>query len=168
MRNANPDDFEAVPRPIVAVGNDYAPGIAREPHRHKRNQLLYGSTGLMIVGTEHGRWIVPPQRAVWIPAGIYHDVFAVGPVTTRSIFLERKASAKLPRQCQVLGITPLARALLLEAVDLPAKYDVNARAGLIMRLSHCQKCRAWPRAAANFSIGRRRTKASMPGAPRSP
>jgi AraC-like DNA-binding protein len=134
MRNANPDDFEAVPRPIVAVGNDYAPGIAREPHRHKRNQLLYGSTGLMIVGTEHGRWIVPPQRAVWIPAGIYHDVFAVGPVTTRSIFLERKASAKLPRQCQVLGITPLARALLLEAVDLPAKYDVNARAGLIMRL----------------------------------
>lgn len=134
MRNANPDDFEATPRPIIAVGNDYASGLARASHRHKRNQLLYGATGLMIVGTEQGRWIVPPQRAVWIPAGIYHDVHAVGPVTTRSIFLEPKASAKLPRQCQVLGITPLACALLLEAVDLPAKYDINGRAGLIMRL----------------------------------
>jgi AraC-like DNA-binding protein len=134
MRNANPDDYEATPRPIIAVGNDYAAGPARGSHRHKRNQLLYGATGLMIVGTEQGRWVVPPQRAVWIPAGVYHDVYAVGPVTTRSIFLEPAASAKLPRECHVLGITPLARALLLEAVDLPAKYALNGRAGLIMRL----------------------------------
>lgn len=134
MRNANPDDYEATPRPIISVGNDYAPGEARGSHRHRRNQLLYGATGLMIVGTEQGRWVVPPQRAVWIPAGVYHDVYAVGPVTTRSIFLEPRVSAKLPDECCVLGITPLTRALLLEAVDLPARYEVSGRAGLIMRL----------------------------------
>jgi len=134
MRNANVDDYEATPRPIISVGNDYAPGVARGSHQHRRNQLLYGATGLMIVTTPQGRWVVPPQRALWIPAGVYHDVYAVGPVTTRSIFLEPMVSKKLPCECRVLGITPLARALLLEAVDLPAKYDVHARAGLIMRL----------------------------------
>jgi len=134
MRNANPDDYEATPRPIIAVGNDYAPGPARGTHTHKRNQLLYGAVGLMIVGTEQGRWVVPPQRAVWIPAGIRHDVHAVGAVTTRSIYLEPAVSSKLPSECRVLGITPLARALLLEAVDLPARYDPKSRAGLIMRL----------------------------------
>jgi len=72
MRNANVDDYEAIPRPIISVGNDYAPGIARGSHQHRRNQLLYGATGLMIVTTPQGRWVVPPQRALWIPAGVYH------------------------------------------------------------------------------------------------
>jgi AraC-like DNA-binding protein len=134
MRNANVDDYEAIPRPIISVGNDYAPGPARGAHRHRRNQLLYGASGLMIVSTAQDRFIVPPQRALWIPAGVFHDVYAVGRVATRSIYLEPAVSKKLPDECRVLGITPLARALLLEAVDLPAKYDVHGRAGLIMRL----------------------------------
>lgn len=134
MRNANPDDYESTPRPIISVGNDYAPGTVRGTHTHKRNQLLCATIGLMVVGTAQGRWVVPPQRAVWIPAGIPHDVHAVGAVTTRSIYLEPAVSENLPKECRVLGISPLARALLVEAVDLPARYDPKSRAGLIMRL----------------------------------
>jgi AraC-like DNA-binding protein len=40
----------------------------------------------------------------------------------------------MPRQCQVLGVTPLLRSLLSEAVDLPLDYDEAGRAGLIMAL----------------------------------
>ena len=54
MRNARSDDYDATPRPVIAVGNEYGHGDARGSHRHRRGQLLYGATGLMLVGTEQG------------------------------------------------------------------------------------------------------------------
>ncbi len=134
MRNARSDDYDATPRPVYAVGNDYAPGAVLGSHRHRRAQLLYGSTGLMVASTEQGRWVVPPQRAVWIPAGVYHGINVVGQVSTRSLYIEPAAARRLPAQCQVLGVSPLLRALLMEAVDLPLEYDEAARDGAIMRL----------------------------------
>jgi AraC-like DNA-binding protein len=56
-------------------------------------------------------------------------------VSTRSVYLERKAADGMPRRCQVLGISPLLRQLLIEAVDLPAEYDPAGRAGKIMTLA---------------------------------
>jgi AraC-like DNA-binding protein len=134
MRNARSDDYDATPRAVVSVGNEYPPGGARGSHRHRRSQLLYGATGLMMVGTEQGRWIVPPQRAVWIPAGIYHDLHAVGHVSTRSLYIEPEAVPDAPATCQVLSVSALMRALLMEAVDLPLEYDEAARDGLLMTL----------------------------------
>jgi AraC-like DNA-binding protein len=78
--------------------------------------------------------VVPPQRGVWIPAGVYHDLHTVGRVGTRSVYVEPAAAAQLPAQCQVLAVSTLLRALLLEAVDVPAEYDEAGRDGAIMRL----------------------------------
>jgi len=38
------------------------------------DQLAYASRGVMSVRTAQGTWVVPPHRAVWIPAGIAHKV----------------------------------------------------------------------------------------------
>jgi hypothetical protein len=35
---------------------------------------VYGATGMMMVETRQGRWGVPPDRAVWIPAGMEHNL----------------------------------------------------------------------------------------------
>jgi AraC-like DNA-binding protein len=40
----------------------------------------------------------------------------------------------MAQQCQVVGISPLLRQLLIEAVDLPTAYDRFGRAGKIMSL----------------------------------
>jgi AraC-like DNA-binding protein len=88
----------------------------------------------MLVGTEQGRWVVPPQRGVWIPPGIYHELHAVGHVSTRSLYIEPAATAGLPAQCQVLNVSPLLRALLMESVDVPLEYDEAGRDGAVMRL----------------------------------
>jgi AraC-like DNA-binding protein len=52
----------------------------------------------------------------------------------RSAYIWPEAIEGLPRQCQVLGMTPLMRSLLLEAVDLPLHYDATGRDGLLMSL----------------------------------
>jgi len=136
MRNIRySGDHDAVPRAVVAIGNQYPAGYAGLPHSHRRSQLLYGACGMMTVSTRHGAWVVPPERAVWLPAGEVHDVQTIqGPVHTYSAYIWPDAIQGLPRQCQVLGMTALMRSLLLEAVDVPLHYDAAGRDGLLMAL----------------------------------
>jgi AraC-like DNA-binding protein len=136
MRNVvyNHGAYDTVPRAVVAVGNEFPSGYIGEPHRHRRAQLLYGATGLMTVSTTQGAWVVPPERAVWLPPGEVHSVQMSTPVSTRSIYVWPDAIDGLPQQCQVLGMTPLMRQLLLEAVDVPLEYDLHGRDGLVMAL----------------------------------
>jgi AraC-like DNA-binding protein len=135
VKNAGPSMiYEATPRPVVACGNDYPSDHEIAPHKHRRCQLLHGSTGVMQVHTEHGAWIVPPAQSVWIPAGIIHSARAIGPVTTNSIFIEPEIVEGLPTSCSVLGVSPLMHSLLLAAVDTPLEYDPDGRDGLIMAL----------------------------------
>jgi len=132
MRNAHIDQFDHIARPAVAIGTDYPDGHWLRPHAHRRAQLLYGATGVMQVATQDGNWVVPPQRAVWIPAGVQHEVRLQG-VSTRSLYIEPDA-VPAREGCQVVGVSALLRQLLMEAVDLPAEYDPRGRDGALMAL----------------------------------
>ena len=69
----DPAEFSDNPRPVVTLANDYPSGYEIEPHRHARAQLVYAAQGVMTVTVAAGSWVVPPQRAVWMPAGIIDD-----------------------------------------------------------------------------------------------
>jgi AraC-like DNA-binding protein len=133
-RNMRASALEARLEPIVAVGNSYPAGHRHPLHRHRRNQVLYASTGVMVVETVQGTWVVPPRRAVWIPSGIDHEIRMIGDVSTRSVYLKDGVIEKASDRCQVLGVTPLLGRLLTEAVDLPVAYESDERANHIMRL----------------------------------
>lgn len=132
--NAFVELFDDVPRPIIAVGNDYPDGHFVPPHRHRRSQLLYAASGAAMVTTVEGTWVMPPQRGMWIPGGVFHDVRMLGRVSTRSLYFEPAATGGMPDRCQVVGISPFMRSLLTEAVDLPAAYELNGRADALMTL----------------------------------
>ncbi len=134
VRNIAVDVLEAVPRPVVALGNDYPDGHVILPHRHRRSQLLYGASGAVVVATAQGSWVVPPQHGMWIPGGVVHDVQVLGLVHMCSLYLEPEVTAGLPERCQVVGISPFMRSLMLEALDLPVDYDPASRAGALMTL----------------------------------
>jgi len=135
VRNVRVADYEAVPRAVLAIGNDYPAGHETRPHVHRRAQLLYALSGIMMVGTAEGTWLVPPDRAIWIPPGMVHGVRSTGaPLGVRSVLIEPLALADPPETCRMVQISPLIRALILEAVDLPVEYEADGRAGLIMSL----------------------------------
>jgi AraC-like DNA-binding protein len=133
-RNMRASALEARPEPLVAVGNSYPAGHWHPPHRHRRNQVLYASKGMMVVGTAQGTWVVPSQRAVWIPGGIDHEIRMIGDVSTRSVYLRDGIVENAPDRCQVFGVSPLLGRLLTEAVDLPVAYEADERANHIMQL----------------------------------
>jgi AraC-like DNA-binding protein/mannose-6-phosphate isomerase-like protein (cupin superfamily) len=134
VRHIRAQEIEAVPRPITAVGNDYPAGHVHPAHRHRRSQLLFAEWGTMLVRTADGAWMVPPHQGVWIPAGVTHSITMLSEVATRSVYLEESAANGMAKQCRVLGISPLLRQLLIEAVDLPPEYEPLGRAGKIMAL----------------------------------
>lgn len=134
MRNVSIETLDNTPRPVVAIGNDYADGYLLRRHHHRRAQLLYGSTGVMKVSTAEGNWVVPPQQAVWIPAQMEHEVLMLG-VSTRSLYIEPSAVPVSRQACEVIGISPLLRQLLIEAVEMPLAYLLDGRDGILMTLA---------------------------------
>jgi AraC-like DNA-binding protein len=88
-----------------------------EWHDHARHQLIYPSRGVLEVSTGLGAWIVPPLRAVWIPAGIAHTHQAHGPTTMRTLAFD-VASDPLPRdRPTVLAVSPLLREIIVSLTE---------------------------------------------------
>jgi len=134
MRNVRPAEYEDTPRPVVAIANDFTTGHVMPPHSHRRAQLVYGASGVMLVGTGQGRWVVPPDRAVWIPSGMLHDLRMMTAVSTVTIWVEPDIPVPLPADCRVVELSPLMRSLLIESIDVAPEYDPHSRDGLLMSL----------------------------------
>ncbi len=100
-------------------------------HAHDRAQLLYAVRGVMRVTTENGVWVVPPQRAVWIPPGVSHHVQAQGtPLSMRSLYIRPDALQGLPDKCCVVTVSPLMRELIIAAMEIaddPPADSADAR-----------------------------------------
>src|SRR5262252_7550797 len=56
-------------------------------HSHSNGQLLSLQSGLAIVETAVGTWMLPPGRCAWIPPGCYHSMRSCGDIDGWSIYL---------------------------------------------------------------------------------
>lgn len=133
MRNTSVDTLDSTRRAVLALSTTYAYGTLLHWHEHRRAQLLYGATGIMQVQSAQGAWVVPPQQAVWIPAGVSHQVCMLG-VTTRSLYIEPADAPRSGEGCEVLGVNPLLQHLLAQAVGMPLLYDEKGRDGALVAL----------------------------------
>jgi len=95
------------------------------------DELVYASRGVMTVETATGTWVVPPDRAVWVPAGVDHRVVMTGRTSIRTLYLAR-GIATLPPQCLVVTVPPLLRELVIHAVRIsPLDPAIPAHARLV-------------------------------------
>lgn len=127
-------DYQDVPRPVAALADDYPPGHIDPPHSHTRGQLIYSTTGVMTVTTEQASFVVPPQRAVWVPSGVTHEAYCRGAVACRTLYIDETAIAGLPSATRVIEVSDLLRELIVEATHMPIEYDEAGRDGRVMAL----------------------------------
>src|SRR3712207_5194120 len=71
---------DRVDRPLAAFARDYPSGHDTGWHSHDRAQLLYATGGVMRVSTAAAAFVVPPGRALWVPAELPHAVAMRGEV----------------------------------------------------------------------------------------
>ena len=125
---------QATSRPGAALADENPTGFGDPRHRHRRAQLLFAASGVMSVTTDEETFDVPPQRALWLPAGVEHEVLCRSPVSLRTLYVDDEPGLNLPRMPRVVEVSSLLRALILEAMTLDEHYAPDGRDGRIMQL----------------------------------
>jgi AraC-like DNA-binding protein len=102
---------------IRCLAATYYGGFHIRSHRHHWGQLIYAASGVMRVQADGMLWIVPPARAVWVPAEAEHEIDALGDFAMRTLYFPVELVAGLPGACCALEVAPLLRELVLELVE---------------------------------------------------
>ncbi len=133
----NPDilaTIDASPLAVFTRATDYPEGYVVDWHVHARGQLVYAVHGVMMVAAEGGQWIVPPTRAIWMPAGVAHRIRCIGVVHMRSLYVRPDAAPHLPARAQAVGVSALLRELILAATEIEPPYAADSRDARLVRL----------------------------------
>jgi AraC-like DNA-binding protein/quercetin dioxygenase-like cupin family protein len=73
---------------IHLIANEYPRGTRLDTHMHREAQLVYAARGTMQVTTPKGRWLVPPDRAVWVPARLAHSIDVLADIDMRTLYFD--------------------------------------------------------------------------------
>lgn len=107
---------------IHLVARTYRKGVRLDPHMHREAQLVYAAKGTMQVTTPKGRWLVPPDRAVWVPALFEHAIDVLADIQMRTLYFEmawlkrEKRSKSLAAEF-VVRVSPLLHQAILALFD---------------------------------------------------
>lgn len=121
-------------RPVTYRVTQYPAGTHIAGHKHQRHQLVYAISGLMVVRSEVGRWVVPSTRAIWMPAGMVHAVDCIAAVHMRSLYIDPSFAPQLPAEPFAVQVAPLLRELLQAATLIKGEHIENSRDGRVVRL----------------------------------
>jgi AraC-like DNA-binding protein/mannose-6-phosphate isomerase-like protein (cupin superfamily) len=101
-------------------------------HAHDWHQLIYASEGMLWVHTQEGEWVVPANRAVWVPAGVSHSIELTGTAYIKTLYVHPQAKARLPSSCCAVNVSSLLRELILHIINIgPLSRQKPSQARLI-------------------------------------
>jgi AraC-like DNA-binding protein len=134
--HAIPGDQRATGDGAHLLARNYRKGVRLDPHMHNVAQLVYAARGTMQVTTPKGRWLVPPNRAVWVPARLEHSIDVLADIEMRTLFFElpwlrREARAASLKSEFVVRVSPLLHQAILALFEDRNKPE---RTALLIRL----------------------------------
>ena len=100
-------------------------------HTHEDHQLAWAATGVLTVLTgevDGSTWVLPPTRALWIPAGLPHETASDGRATMRSLYIRPSLSPVTWTDPTPVAASPLLAELIgyLGERGLPAGHRAHA------------------------------------------
>jgi AraC-like DNA-binding protein len=78
---------------------DLSPDDGFELHVHDRHQLALAARGVLVMTVGRTSWVLPPTRALWLPAGVAHSVAVSGQTTMLTTYLD-------PARCPLRWVAP--------------------------------------------------------------
>lgn len=103
-----------------------------EWHHHTKHQLAWSPEGVLVVRTRAGSYVLPPTRALWIPAETSHETRASGAAMLRSVYITKTGCPIGWDSPTPVGVSPLLRELIphLEDASLARAQRRHAEAVL--------------------------------------
>jgi AraC-like DNA-binding protein/quercetin dioxygenase-like cupin family protein len=81
-------------------------------HTHEDHQLAWAASGVLTVLTSAATWVLPPTRALWIPAGLPHETASDGRATMRSLYIRPGLSPVAWAEPTPVAASPLLAELI--------------------------------------------------------
>ena len=122
---------------VHLVARHYRKGVRLDTHMHREAQLVYAARGTMQVTTPKGRWLVPPDRAVWVPARSEHAIDVLADIEMRTLYFDlawlKREDRSSSLDCEfVVRVSPLLHQAIVALFD--GRNDPD-RTGLLVRLA---------------------------------
>jgi AraC-like DNA-binding protein len=119
---------EDYPAAVVCFFGDVDKGVHFDAHRHRRAQLFHIVSGALTLETERGTFVVPPERAVWIPSDVAHAVTYLQKSSLRYLFFRPETVQRLPGEASVVRLSPLLRELIQAFMEYSRAESVGGPA----------------------------------------
>jgi len=110
------------------------PGARFKWHRHRKHQLAWAERGVLTVETEGTSFILPPTRALWIPARLRHETRSDRSASMRALYIDPRRW-NMWRSPTPVEVTPLIAGLIDYLDDGTLRGGRRSRAeGLLAEL----------------------------------
>lgn len=122
---------------VHRMARRYNKGVRIDTHTHREAQLVYAARGMMQVTTPKGRWLVPPDRAVWVPARLAHAIDVLADIDMRTLYFDvnwlgRQDRSESLRHEYVVRVSRLLHEAILALFD---GRDDPERAAVLVKLA---------------------------------
>ena len=97
---------------LVVVTFPMPAGTRFDWHTHEDHQLAWAASGVLTVLTGAATWVLPPTRALWIPAGLPHETASDGHATMRSLYIKPGLSPVTWAEPTPVAASPLLAELI--------------------------------------------------------
>lgn len=88
-------------------------------HSHDVHQIEYALHGVVEVETDSAHYLLPPQQAAWIPAGLEHQAVMNPDVKTVAVMFDPALIADGGDRARILAVSPLIREMMIYALRWP-------------------------------------------------
>jgi AraC-like DNA-binding protein/quercetin dioxygenase-like cupin family protein len=126
--------LERVPRDraLEVVVFEMDSGACFDAHVHEEHQLAWASVGVLTVDCGEETWVLPPTRALWIPAGVRHETKSATAAIMRSAYVNPDRSPFTFHRPTPIGASRLLAELISYLADTPLKPEARSRAELML------------------------------------
>jgi len=94
-------------------------GLITGWHSHEVHQIEYAMHGLVEVETDSAHYLLPPQQAAWIPAGLEHQAVMNPDVKTVAVMFDPRLIDDAGDRARIIAVSPLIRELMIYALKWP-------------------------------------------------
>jgi AraC-like DNA-binding protein len=88
-------------------------------HSHEVHQIEYAVHGVVEVETDAAHYLLPPQQAAWIPAGLEHQAVMNPDVKTVAVMFDPTLIPQPGGRARIIAVSPLIREMMLYALRWP-------------------------------------------------
>jgi len=94
-------------------------GLITGWHCHDVHQIEYAIGGVVEVETDTAHYLLPPQQAAWLPAGLDHQATMNPDVKTVAVMFDPALVPHAGDRARILAVSPLIREMMIYALRWP-------------------------------------------------